>query len=74
MAEPIELDTREITVTPSLLTAYKAEYAKYCEAVESYCGKYQLGYVRTTTEFPFEELILKVFRQGRFLKGGQKNE
>jgi uncharacterized protein (DUF58 family) len=60
--------TREITITPSLLTAYKAEYWKYCEAVESYCGKYQLGYVRTTTDFPFEELILKVFRQGRFLK------
>src|SRR6516165_8687187 len=38
--------TREITVTPSLLTAYKAEFAKYCEAVEAYCGKYQLGYVR----------------------------
>jgi len=30
--------TREITITPSLLTAYKAEFSKYCEAVESYCG------------------------------------
>ena len=60
--------TREITVTPSLLTAYRAEFLKYCEAVEAYCGKYQLGYVRTTTDFPFEELVLKVFRQGRFLK------
>ena len=60
--------TREITITPSLLTAYRAEFLRYCEAVESYCGKYQLGYVRTTTDFPFEELILKVFRQGRFLK------
>jgi uncharacterized protein (DUF58 family) len=60
--------TREITITPSLLTAYRAEYQKYCEAIESYCGKYQLGYVRTVTDFPFEELVLKVFRQGRFLK------
>jgi uncharacterized protein (DUF58 family) len=60
--------SREITITPSLLAAYKIEYAKYCEAVESYCGKYQLGYVRTVTDFPFEELVLKVFRQGRFLK------
>lgn len=59
---------REITITPSLLTAYKAEFDKYCESIESYCGKYQLGYVRTATDFPFEELILKVFRQGRFLK------
>ena len=60
--------TREITITPSLLTAYRAEYEKYCEAIETYCGRYQLGYVRTVTDFPFEELVLKVFRQGRFLK------
>jgi hypothetical protein len=60
--------SREVTITPSLLTAYRAEYAKYCETIENYCGKYQLGYVRTVTDFPFEELVLKVFRQGRFLK------
>ena len=60
--------SREITITPSLLTEYRAEFAKFCEEIESYCGKYQLGYVRTVTDFPFEELVLKVFRQGRFLK------
>jgi len=60
--------SREITVTPGLLAAYHKEYEKFCEQVESYCWKYQLGYVRTATDFPFEELILKVFRQGRFLK------
>src|SRR5436190_6574116 len=59
---------REITITPSLLAAYHTEYARFCEQLESYCWKYQLGYVRTATDFPFEELILKVFRQGRFLK------
>ena len=46
--------------------------SRVCEVLRSrsrsYCGKYQLGYVRTTTDFPFEELVLKVFRQGRFLK------
>ena len=60
--------SREITITPSLLTAYRAEFERFCEGIESYCGKYQLGYVRTGTDFPFEELVLKVFRQGRFLK------
>lgn len=59
---------REVTVTPGLLTAYKAEYSRFCEHIEQYCAKYQLGYVRTVTDFPFEELILKVFRQGRFIK------
>src|SRR5438132_12418090 len=57
--------SREITITPSLLSAYRAEFEKFCEGIESYCGKYQLGYVRTATDFHFEELVLKVFRQGR---------
>ena len=60
--------SREITITPSLLAAYRAEFTRYCESIEHYCGRYQLGYVRTTTDFPFEELVLNVFRQGRFLK------
>jgi uncharacterized protein (DUF58 family) len=59
---------RDITVTPSLIAAYKSEFARYCESIENYCLKYQLGYVRTTTDFPFEDLVLDVFRQGRFLK------
>ncbi len=59
---------REITITPALMAAYHAEYTKFCEQLEAYCWKYQLGYVRTATDFPFEELILKVFRQGRFVK------
>src|SRR5437867_1653189 len=36
--------SREITVTPSLLAAYRHEYGRFCEQIESYCGKYQLGY------------------------------
>lgn len=60
--------SREVTVTPSLLASYKVEYNRFCTEIESYCSKYQLGYVRTVTDFPFEELVLKVFRQGRFLK------
>jgi uncharacterized protein (DUF58 family) len=59
---------REITITPSLMAAYRSEFRRYCESIENYCLKYQLGYVRTTTDFPFEELVLSVFRQGRFLK------
>jgi len=60
--------TREVTVTPSLLHAYQSEFERFCSELDSYCGRYQLGYARTVTDFPFEELVLKVFRQGRFLK------
>ena len=60
--------SREVAVTPALLAAYQAEYNRFCEDVENYCGKYHLGYVRVLTDYPFEDLVMKVFRQGRFLK------
>jgi uncharacterized protein (DUF58 family) len=60
--------SREITVTPSLLTDYRTEFKHFCDEFEEYCSKYQLGYIRTVTDYPFEDLVLKVFRQGRFLK------
>ncbi len=59
---------RDITVTPALLAAYRAEFDRHCKTVENYCGRYELGYVRTVTDFPFEDLVLRIFRQGRFLK------
>ena len=60
--------SREVTVTADLLDAYMREMGEYCEEIRRYAVKYQLGYVRTLTNFPFEDLILEVFRQGRFLK------
>jgi len=59
---------RDVTITPTLLAAYRAEFEEHCKAVEGYCGRYELGYVRTITDFPFEDLVLRIFRQGRFLK------
>ena len=59
---------RDITVTPALLSAYRAEFERHCKAIENYCGRYELGYVRTKTTFPFEDLVLRIFQQGRFLK------
>ena len=60
--------SQELTVTPTLVDAYRKEMDRYSEEIRRHCLKYQLGYVRTVTEFPFEELILQVFRQGRFLR------
>ena len=59
--------THDIAATPSLLSAYQHVYEEFCSEVEGFCAKYQLGYVRTQTEVPFEDVILQVFRQNRFL-------
>jgi len=59
---------REVSVTPELIQAYRDEVQRFSEDLRRHCLKYQLGYVRTVTDFPFEDLVLEVFRQGRFLK------
>ena len=54
--------------------SHAAARAAYVEAgtrtpreLEQFCGRYDIGYVRADAERPFEEIILKAFRQGRFL-------
>ena len=58
---------REIEVTPRLAAAYVKAANTHAEALERFCGRYDIGYVRADAERPFEEVILRTFRQGRFL-------
>jgi uncharacterized protein (DUF58 family) len=60
-------DVREIEVTPRLATAYVAAWQAHAAELERFCGRYDIGYVRADAGRPFEEIILKAFRQGRFL-------
>jgi uncharacterized protein (DUF58 family) len=60
-------ELREVEVTPRLASAYVKAAAAHAEALEHFCGRYDIGYVRADAERPFEEVILRTFRQGRFL-------
>jgi uncharacterized protein (DUF58 family) len=60
-------DVRELAVTPGLLAAYTTAFERHAEAIGRHCDRYALGYLRTSTDEPFEDAILKVFRMGRFL-------
>jgi hypothetical protein len=61
-------DLREVDVTPRLAAAYRKAWEAHAEELESFCGRYDIGYVRADAERPFEEIVLKTFRQGRFLE------
>jgi uncharacterized protein (DUF58 family) len=61
-------DTREVTVSKSLLEAYEREFEKYQQQIEGYCTKYAVPFFRTHTSIPFDELVLKIFRSGGFLR------
>ena len=60
-------ERRDIEVTPRLAAAYHAAWQEHTDAIEHFCGRYDIGYVRADAERPFEEIILQAFRQGRFL-------
>jgi len=61
-------EERLATVSPQVVEAYEREFEQYCRHLEEFCTSIQSGYIRTLTSVPFEDLVLKVFRQGRFLK------
>jgi uncharacterized protein (DUF58 family) len=60
-------ELREVEVTPRLASAYVKAAAAHAEALQHFCGRYDIGYVRADAERPFEDVILRTFRQGRFL-------
>jgi uncharacterized protein (DUF58 family) len=60
-------DLRDVDVTPNLAGAYREAWQSHASELERFCGRYDLGYVRADAEVPFEDIILKTFRKGRFL-------
>jgi uncharacterized protein (DUF58 family) len=60
-------ERREIDVTPQLAAAYVQAWNAHAAELEQFCGRYDIGYLRADAERPFEEIVLKAFRQGRFV-------
>lgn len=61
-------DEREVTVTAKVLERFAEAYAKYLEDVERFCTSKQVPYIRADVSVPFDDLILRVFRMGGFLR------
>jgi len=53
---------RKVTVTEKNLRMYRRLFGDFQERVKGYGTKYGLGCTRTSTEIPFDELILKMMR------------
>ncbi|HMC65492.1 MAG TPA: DUF58 domain-containing protein [Gemmataceae bacterium] len=63
--ELIDLETesaRKVTVTERNLRQYRKLFESFQQSVQHYCNQYGLGCTRTSTEVPFDELILKMMR------------
>jgi uncharacterized protein (DUF58 family) len=61
-------DSRDVTISKSMLEAYRREHDKYCAELEQFCSARAMPFFRTHTAIPFDELVLKIFRAGGFLR------
>lgn len=59
---------REVTVTKGVLERYQREYDRYLKRVEKFCASRQVPYFCADIDVEFDELILRVFRRGGFLR------
>jgi len=58
----------EITANDALLRRYHEEIDAFIANLASYCQRRGVAYAQATTEVPFEDLVLRVLREGRMLK------
>lgn len=61
-------EEREVTVTQSVLDQFHGAYNAYLGEIERYASTHQVPYIRAEVNVPFDDLILRVFRRGGFLR------
>ncbi len=61
-------EAKEMSVNPALLQRYQATLDAFCAEIEGFANRYGVDYLRTSTEMPFEDIILKYLRQGGLIK------
>jgi uncharacterized protein (DUF58 family) len=61
-------DEREVTVTAKVLERFAQAHAEYLAGIDRFCATRQVPYVAASTDVAFDELILRVFRRGGFLR------
>jgi uncharacterized protein (DUF58 family) len=58
----------EVTSDRSLLERYRSALDGFLSGIESFSRKREIGYAMALTTVPFEDLILRVLRDGRLLR------
>ena len=61
-------DERELTVTPKLLGRVAEAWTDYRGQIGRFCVAHQVPYLPVEVGVPFDELVLRVFRRGGFLR------
>ena len=59
-------DTAEVTVSRALLQRYRHNLQSYCGGLRDYCTRRGISYLFTSTEVPFDQIVLSYFRKRGF--------
>jgi uncharacterized protein (DUF58 family) len=60
-------ESRSVDVTHGLAAAYRRAWDEHAASVEAFCRRFQIAYVRAAAEDPFEDVMLRTFREGGFV-------
>ena len=61
-------ESKEMSVNPQLMARYQQTFDAFCREIETFCHRYGIDYLRTSTATPFEDLVLKYLRRGGLVK------
>lgn len=61
-------EAKDVTISPSVLAAYKSAHRDYCASLDQFCTSRSIPYFRANTEVAFDELVMTIFRRGGFLR------
>lgn len=60
-------EARDVDVTAGLAAAYAGAWQAHARDLEAFCRRYRIAYVRAGAEDPFEDVVLRAFREGGFV-------
>lgn len=69
--ELVDVETGElcqVTLTPELVREYRQAFFDFSDELEEYCTRKSVLYFRAPIQEAFDELVLRVFRAGGFIK------
>ena len=61
-------DVAEVTVSRALINRYKQNLQAYCQNLRDYCSARGVSYLFTSTQVPFDQIVLSYFRARGLLK------
>ena len=56
-------DAAEVTVSRALINRYKQNLQAYCGGLKEYCTRRGISYLFTSTDVPFDQIVLSYFRK-----------